>query len=40
MASFEFLEHKRKTFEWIISKIHSKLGPNRFLVPRKQNADF
>jgi hypothetical protein len=25
MASFEFLEHKRKTFEWIISKIHSKL---------------
>jgi hypothetical protein len=28
MASFEFLEHKRNTFEWIISKIHSKLGFN------------
>jgi hypothetical protein len=26
MASFEFLKHEMKTFEWIISKIHSKLG--------------
>jgi hypothetical protein len=26
IASFELTKHKLKTFEWIISKIHSKLG--------------
>jgi hypothetical protein len=26
MALFELLKHKMKTFEWIIFKIHSKLG--------------
>jgi hypothetical protein len=43
----DFKSIKMKTFEWIISKIHSKLGgythfgaPNKFTITWGQKADF